>query len=448
MESHHLFWMTLCATLASVIVFNRSWLSGISRNIFSNPLEIFTYAYFVIVPAVNIISDEYVNRSLFYSDPVRAMAFLNILNAVGLLVAALAARWVGPLPQPRLRDWPSLGHMQMLLVVALCVSLAMGVYNNFVAFNLRASSDAAIDSSIGLYALIESGPMLLAWLIVVSVWKQGRPPSTLMAIALVALFLLVAVAMNFSRGSRVTVLFVIVLGFQLFHQYVFRLSKVRLFALMIGGATVFNVMTVYKHLGVQGVSSYFAGEGVAAYLEERYTNPVRIVIGDIGRSDIQASILEDQLEDRTPLAYGKTYAKALTLILPDFIDPLPDDWSKAIVGAEAQLQMDPNSVLLYNNPLGSGSSRIYGMVGESLLNFGIVGAVLSFLIFGLLSRWSILYANRPGGWEKALIAPIISILPILLLFYDFDNIIFRLVMILALPGGLLLLNRHLQRRGT
>lgn len=445
MEAHYLFWITLCATLASVVIFNRSWSIGINRNIFTVPFEIFSYIYFIIVPSANVIYDDYINRSLFYSDPVEAMASLNILNAVGLLAAALAARWVRPLPNPKVRDWPSLGHMQLFLAVALIGSLSIGVYNNFVAFNLRASGDATIDSGIALYALIESAPTLFAWLIVVSVWKQGRPPSTLAAILLILLFLFVAIGMNFSRGSRVTVLLVIVMSFQLFHQYVFRLSKVSLFALVIGGAIVFNLMTVYKHLGVQGVSSYLAGEGVDAYLDERYTNPVRIVIGDIGRSDIQASILEARMENLTPLAYGRTYAKALTLILPDFLDPFPSDWSKVSVGSQAQLHMDPGSMILYNNPSGNGSSRIYGMAGESLLNFGIIGSIISFIMLGLLSRWFMLYVNRPGGWEKALISPIASLIPIFVLFYDLDNIIFRLVMILALPGLLLLLNRQLQR---
>ncbi|MCF8708913.1 hypothetical protein [Rhizorhapis sp. SPR117] len=371
---------------------------------------------------------------------------MNILNAVGLLVAAIAARQAKPFMQLKTRDWPSLGHIQFLLAVALMISLSLGVYNNFIASNLRESSDSMINSGIALYAVIESAPILLAWLIVVSVWKRGRYPSILTALLLAALFILITVGMNFSRGSRVTVLLIIVLGFQLFHQYVFRLSKLSLFALLIGSAIVFNLMTVYKHLGIQGVSSYLAGEGVPAYLDENYTNPIRIVIGDIGRSDIQASILDAQMEDRIPLAYGRTYVKALTLPLPDFIDPIPDKWSKVFVGSYAQLNIDPTSAILYNNPSGRGSSRIYGMVGESILNFGIFGAVLSFVIFGLLSRWAILYSIHPKGWESALIAPTISALPLFMLFYDLDNIVFRLTMLLGIPGALLLLNRLFQKR--
>jgi hypothetical protein len=446
MDPQFFFWATLCGTLAAVVIFNRSWLSGVKRNVLSHPFEVFTYIYFVAVPAVNVIYDDYVNRALFYSDPVEALGYLNLLNAAGLLAAAVAARWGKPSSGTEAREWPRIEHMQALLAGALVTSLVLGVYNNFIALNLRASSDAAIESGIGLYALIESAPTLLAWLIVVSVWKQGRQPSTGAAVMLLALFLFVAVGMNFSRGSRVTVLLIVILGFQLFQQHVYRLSKLKVLALVLVGALVFNLMTIYKHSGLEGVSSYLAGEGVATYVDERYTNPVRIIIGDIGRADLQAAILEADREDQLPRAYGRTYVKALTLPLPDALDPLPYDWNKTVVGALAQFEIDPGAVLTADNEAGIASSRIYGLVGEALLNFGIVGAIVAFVLLGLVARWSILYANGPGGWERALIAPVVSVLPILVLFYDLDNIIFRLIMILALPGLLLLLNRALQDR--
>lgn len=414
----------------------------------SLPLEIFSYTFFIFVPLLNVLYDDYVDRFLFYSAPVEAMTFLNILNAVGLLLAALAAFLIKPLRQRSARHEPSLRHMQLLLFVALIASLSAGIYNNFISLNLRETSDTVIDSSIAFYVLIESAPMLLAWLIVVSVWKKGRMPSNLHSILLMALFLIVAISMNFSRGSRVTVFLLVLIGFQLFYLHVYRLSKLNLIVLAIGGAIAFNVMTVYKHLGIQGVSSYLAGEGVATYVNERYTSPVRMVIGDIGRADIQAPILESQMMGHGQLAYGRTYAKALTLLLPDFLDPLPNDWSKVIVGGQFQLEINPGSSVFEKVASGVGSSRIYGMVGESLINFGVVGALLSFFIFGLLSRWLILYANTPAGWEKALIAPIISVFPIFILFYDLDNIIFRLIMLLTLPGALLLLNRLVQRQAA
>lgn len=447
MDNQLFFWITLAAPLVAVVIFNASWRRGLERNVFSYPFEVFTYVFFIIVPAANVFYDEYVTRSLFFGDPAKSMAYLNLLNAAGLCIAAVAASWIRlPEPKPAPARW-STGNIQAMLAIALIVSLGLGIYNNFIAGNLRESGDAATSAGIGLYAVIESAPLLLAWLTVVSVWHQQRFPSKLAGFLLTCLFLVVAVGMNFSRGSRVTVLLVVIVSMQLFHQYVFRLHKAFLVGLLIVGAGVFNLMTVYKHIGVDGLESYLGGHSAPAYVEERYTNPVRIVVGDIGRADIQASILEAEMAGQIPHVHGRTYLKALTLILPDSLDPFPEEWGKVSAGASAQISIDPDVELSSNDTWGISSSRIYGVVGEALLNFGWMGALLSFVVVGLVTRRCIVWANQAGPWwDKGLVAPVVSLVPILILFYDFDNIVFRLVMILGLPGGLLLLNRFLSQQ--
>lgn len=71
------------------------------------------------------------------------------------------------------------------------------------------------------------------------------------------------------------------------------------------------------------------------------------------------------------------------------------------------------------------SSRVYGLSGEALLNFGPLGVGPMFAIYGGLLGW---YRRKLASWDaldaRLFLAPFFTILFVAGLVYDSDNLVF------------------------
>jgi hypothetical protein len=172
---------------------------------------------------------------------------------------------------------------------------------------------------------------------------------------------------------------------------------------------------------------------------ERYNDPVTFIVGDLGRADIQAPILMGVLDGTVvPNYLGETYLAGAFTILPSSVRPT---WAqqKISLGEQAQYKLSGRYNATYQLANGQfASSRIYGLLGEALLNFGIYAVPAVFFLFGFLSRRCFLRVSPPSNWGNVLTAPFFALLPVYMLFYDFDNIVFQTVVVWCLPALLLL----------
>ncbi len=114
---------------------------------------------------------------------------------------------------------------------------------------------------------------------------------------------------------------------------------------------------------------------------------------------------------------------------------LPDSWqpdwirSKTIVGSYAIFGVP---WLDYDHQDGFQTSRISGLLGEAVLNFGYWGIPFAFLVFGVVHRLMLAILAILNG-ALIFFAPLVMFLPMLMLFADLNNIAFFLIKNWALP---------------
>jgi hypothetical protein len=154
-----------------------------------------------------------------------------------------------------------------------------------------------------------------------------------------------------------------------------------------------------------------------------------VILDDLSRADVQAFILYQLSTGRKDFTYakGRTYLGAVSLLIPHWIlSDKPDTVSKE--GTE--IQFGGGSYI----PMVMSSTRVYGMTGEGMLNFGpwcvpFVMGVFG-IIVGLLRSW---VASLQRDDARLLLAPLGIYLCFALMIGDSDNVVFGLVKYGFLP---------------
>ena len=144
-----------------------------------------------------------------------------------------------------------------------------------------------------------------------------------------------------------------------------------------------------------------------------------LLLGDLARADSNAYILHNLVKDPGEYDYrwGLTYAGAFIILVPRNFWPDRPEF-KVEAGTEAQLgKAGPWR-----------SSRVYGLSGEALLNFGPGGVVPMFAIYGSLLGW---YRRKLVSWQpqdsRFFLAPFFTMLLASALVSDSDNLVYAAV---------------------
>ena len=452
LEDAVIFIGSLFACAVAVAIFLRALLHGLPGNILTVPTMVFVWVYFVVVPAANVAFDTYVDERVFITEPVGALTLLNLVNAVLLAVATLGvriARARRARPASDQAGPPPIGLMAALGALVV-VSVLYGFYTIYLSAAVlsTASGQLQFSGSLYQYVVIESGPLAFCWLATLYFVRQGRRPATFEAVLVGLVQLLLIMLLSSSRGSRVAIISQMLICAQIFSFCIYRFRARHYIVGGVGLALFLQVYAYYKYGGIDALSDYVSGRSSSETVE-RYNNPVTFLVGDIGRADIQAPLISRYLEGTfTPNRIGETYLSGASLLLPRQLRPASLR-PKTQIGADAQLDRGAAAEDYRGVVLDEGafvSSRIYGLLGEALLNFGWLGPPLAFLLFGFLSRAALLRAVDFRDWRGLLTTPFFAAVPIYLLFYDFDNLIVQSVTVWALPVAILVFFGRTARR--
>jgi hypothetical protein len=141
-----------------------------------------------------------------------------------------------------------------------------------------------------------------------------------------------------------------------------------------------------------------------------------LLLGDLARADSSASILHNEIKDPGDFDYrwGLTYASAFNFLVP-----------KSVWPERPEIRVEAGTEALWGKATSRRSSRLYGLGGEALLNFGPWGVVPIFGLYGGLLGW---YRRKLASWDKLdarlFLAPLFTSLIVRALVCDSDNIIF------------------------
>lgn len=141
-----------------------------------------------------------------------------------------------------------------------------------------------------------------------------------------------------------------------------------------------------------------------------------LLLGDLARADSNASILHNLIKDPGDYDYrwGLTYVAALTTLIPRNFWP-----------DRPEVRVDAGTEALLGKGYPWKSSRLYGLGGEAMLNFGPWGIVPIFAVYGSILGW---YRRKLKGWgtrdARMFLAPFFTAIIVQALVYDSDTLVF------------------------
>jgi len=189
----------------------------------------------------------------------------------------------------------------------------------------------------------------------------------------------------------------------------------------------------YKDLGRRAFG-IFTGEVTLESLQvESKRNFRAMILGDFSCADMQTAIVYTLIAKPIPYDYrfGKTYLFSSIKHVPYWMfPPKPYMWSKIAAGTEFQRGKGSYAPQI----AGGWSTRIYGLAGEVMLNFGPIGVPFAFAVWGyLVGRFRRNLLARYTTDAFLLLVPIFINLAFITLAGDSDNLVYFLIDKIMIP---------------
>lgn len=373
--------------------------------------------YFLFAPFLHIYNNIYALDFQFYNFK-DAIISLNTVNTIGIIFAILGLgyfSYIIPRKKNVIKEtnWPLLMKLSFIyFLFSLLYFIYLALTTNI--FYVEAKTELE-SSSLFRYMVLESTPIVFAWFIVSYLKINNKKSFVIYFLG----FILIAIIFSGLRGSRITVLFNVV-SFVILYSSLIKKINYKYFILILILGFVFNTFySNYKYSGIEGVKHYISTGEKSTYIENKDNKTLHFLLSDLARSDVQAKILENiELGQYKPPYIPETYINSMFLIVPDSLYET-DLNSKRILGTEAIYGFKGNDSY--------SSSRIYGLLGESLINFGLYFIPIAFFIYGSIHYLTINRISNNRNSSFVLFIPLLFFIPIYFLFYDLDNIIFQII---------------------
>jgi hypothetical protein len=420
--------VSACGILAGVDVVR--WLRG-KLDVFDPRTVIGCLAFygFFVAPILHAAWDIYGvgNEMLLWGDWRPWLGAMACLNALGLIAYRCAHNWIfNRTPLSAIRWQIDRKGFYPVFTVALALSVAGVATYLWELGGISGVVDAYENNQEAFvgkgWLLVLAWPLaVLSFIVIVYAWtdrtKTHRPRLAtgiiLLSIAGLGHFLLLG-----WYGSRATTIWALFWMAGIVHYHFRKLSR-RI--VTVGLISLIVFMYFYGFYKEQKRESFEILRSPALWLAPPgYQRDLKhLLLGDLARADSNALILHNLIKDPSDydFRWGLTYVGAFGILIPRNIWPDRPEF-KVDAGTEAQ----------QGKATPWRSSQVYGLSGEALLNFGPIGVVPMFAIFGGILGW---YRRRLTSWDpldaRMFLAPFFTILFAIALVGDSDNLVFGAV---------------------
>lgn len=404
---------------------------------------IFSFYFFTVVPLLTVKWDYYIPNVIQPNDWRTWIGILSLVNLIGILIFIFTQKL--NIFNIEFRTWKiNYKKFYKLSFITLVVSflaqtyyyVSVGGISAFInLYSDRYSNDAFNDAGF-IFTLTESFPIVLGLTIIVYMKKNNYEPKWIWLTLL--LFIIFVVRMYFGglRGSRSNTIWAIFWIVSLIHLWI-RPINLRIIGLGTLLLILFmNVYSLYKIHGTDFYKVFVESDERIEVLNDNSNGMETVLLQDFGRTDTQAYILYKNLtKSDTVKAYGETYLGTATLLIPDSFDIF-----------EFNRKMKFGTDILYGSGAyesGLSSSKVYGLYGEAVLNFGIILGLLSFAVWGLVVNYiNTLQHKMDRQDSRMMVIPLLLIVSILMLINDSDNILFFMIKNGLIPFVIIILSRR------
>jgi hypothetical protein len=384
------------------------------------------YYGFVVAPLLHIGWGRYgVGYDLKLHDDWRVwLGAMAAFNALGLLLFRFFMNLLYRHSEDLKEKWTVEYRFAAPILVLACIISAGSQIYLLAQFGGVEGIISAYERNIEAFAgkgwiLVFSWPLSVLCVIafdILAIPKAGPRirwlPQAIVVVA--ALGILHMLVMGW-YGSRATTVWAIFWMAGILH---YRYRKLRSVAVAIGTIFFISFMYFYGFYKEKGLAGFEVVQSPSMWFKPKgYGRDLpSMLLGDLARADVTAYELYCLLEPSSDYDYrwGLTYAGAITLLIPRNFWP---DRPEYKVEAGTELQHGKTGVLR--------SSRVYGLTGEAMLNFGPVGVPLMMGLFGaVLGSYRRKLICLSHGDIRTYLAPFFAIMFASALVGDSDNVFF------------------------
>lgn len=361
------------------------------------------------------------------------LGFMACFNAVGLLLYLLARNvvWRRCARGTRRYEWRlNRQKFALVLIVALMVTgaLQVWVYARFggVQGYIDAFSRQEFKGMGWIFAISESFPILVIFGYVAFARGHSGPRTRWWTIgAILLVFVALQLIFGGLRGSRSNTVWAVFWAVGLIHIFIRQITRKQ----VLLGVTCLTMFMYaygfYKSYGDEAIEALRSSERRAEMSRQSERSMQTVILGDFGRAALQAVILRNVWPSNVTFEYhyawGETYLGALALPIPATFLPNPPQ-TKAEVGTLALY--GPESLETRSQL----SSRVYGLAGEAMLNFGPLAVLPAYVVLGLVIGAARKWVNGLSVRDsRSFMLPFVVVLCIYALLYDSDNVMYFII---------------------
>jgi hypothetical protein len=386
------------------------------------------FHFFYLAPLLHVFWGYWIADVAPPPDWRRWLGFMAILNVVGLAFYQIARRLL-PSHKPPTMVW----HVDKQIFnwfVPLCVAVSLcaqvWVYRQFGGITgymqARMNSPRAFEGMGWIFMISESAPLLTAFFLIVHVKNRGNVSWHNITAALAALF---AFQMIFGglRGSRSETVLLLFWVVGCIHLMIRPVPRKLIFLGCAFIALFLYLYGFYKNMGTEASQVLSASSDERNEMAETTGRTWKmLVLDDLGRCDVQAFILFRLKNDASDFTYanGRTYLASLSLLIPHWMLP---ERPETVEREGTEIQTGPGGY--FRNI--SWSSRVYGLAGESMLNYGLLSVPVVYGLFGLFLAWFRRFSQTLAQHDtRLLLIPFGVYMCVTVVSADSDNLIYGL----------------------
>lgn len=409
------------------------------------------FHFFCLAPLFHVSWDYWMGQIVpppDWRDWLGGMAFFNLFGLLIYRLTRVAFAEVPPghaLRHEMRRIHPRTFFALLAVTLLLSGALQVAAYARFggilgyiTAYEAR---EGAFEDMGWIFMLSERFPILA--LIGFAVYARARKLtlSNARIAALLLVYLLVTFLFGGLRGSRSNTIWSLFWAAGVIHLWLRPLPKRLVYTGILVVGVFMYVYGFYKSGGSEAVVTVLQDRSQIEEIERTTGRGTEMVLlGDLGRADVQAFLLYRMFHSDYRLAFGRTYVGGASILIPKSL------WKdrpihKIREGTQALYGMSAY------RPGGHRSSRVYGLAGEFMLNFGPALVPFAFAALGfVVGRTRRLMRSMDPLDARWLLVPFFINLCFIVLGMDSDNILFFLVKNGLLPALVVYLGSRVVRR--
>lgn len=402
-------------------------------------IGIFGYHFFFLAPLLFIYWDYGMSNVIEPQDWRPWIFGMGLINLIGLIVYKFIVKkhtydfqsvkkystfWSINTKKLQIYTIP------LLIIMFLLQTFVYAKFGGISGYvNSYVNRDGSFEGMGFIFMIAESFPILFLVLII-NFWQSRNKKVTILSLIFVFLvFIILKLYFGGLRGSRSNTLWGIIWFVGIVHLFI---KPIKRKTIILGTCFLFLfvfVYGVYKGSVGDGFDVFKEDSSLIEVAEEKNRGLDVVLLGDLSRTHVQAFILFRLIEHKEDYkyAYGRSYIGDVSILIPKIIYP----------GRQPTKVKEGTEIVLGEgkyNPNGYVSSRIYGLTGEFMLNFGYVLTPIVFVFFGIvLSKLRLFYFRLQSKDARLYLYPFLIVTMFLLLVQDLDNLVYSIVKNFLIP---------------